>query len=337
VVRYDQRGHGASDAPAGPYSLERLGRDVIAVADHLGLARFSFCGLSMGGITGQWLAVHAPQRLERLVLADTAAEFPPPSMWDERMAAIRDKGIAGIAEAVLGRFFSPAFHEAQPGVVEDFRRLLLATDPEGYLGCCAALKVADMRDRLSSITAPTLVISGRQDPSTPPERGEFLARHIVGARHQLIDAAHLSNVERPEAFTALLAAFLGAGGLPSDDRFAGGMKRRRAVLGDDWVERAKRRRTPFTADFQNLITRYAWGEIWTRPGLDEATRRLLVIATTASLGRWEEYDLHVEAALKAGVASDTLKEVLMQTAIYAGVPAANTAFQRAAAIMEKLG
>ncbi|HEY5597498.1 MAG TPA: carboxymuconolactone decarboxylase family protein [Kiloniellales bacterium] len=151
----------------------------------------------------------------------------------------------------------------------------------------------------------------------------------------MLDAAHLSNVEQAAAFTALVAGFLGQAGLPADDRFATGMKRRRGVLGDEWVERANARRTPFNAEFQDLITRYAWGEIWTRPGLDEVTRRLLVVAMTASLSRWEEFDLHVAAALGAGVSTEAIKEVLLQTAIYAGVPAANTGFARAGAVIAK--
>lgn len=335
VVRYDQRGHGASDVPAGPYTLERLGRDVLGLASHLGLERFSFCGLSMGGLTGQWLGIHAGERLDRLVLADTSARFPPPSMWDERMAAIHENGLAGIAEAVLGRFFSPDFHQAQPGTVEDFRRVLLNMEAAGYLGCCEAIKPADAREEIAAITTPTLIISGRHDQSTPPERGAFIAGRIKGARHEVLDAAHLSNVERAEQFTTLLAGFIGLETLPADTRFASGMKRRRDVLGDEWVDRANAKRTSFNADFQNLITRYAWGEIWTRPGLDDDTRRLLVLAITASLSRWEEFDLHLAAALRAGVTPDTIKEMLMQTAIYAGVPAANTGFSRAAAIMDK--
>lgn len=336
VVRYDQRGHGASDAPEGAYDLDRLGRDVVQLADHLGLGRFSFCGVSMGGLTGQWLGIHAGERLDRLVLANTSAHFPPPEMWDERMALVRDKGIEGIAEMVLARFFSPTFHQASPRTVEAFRHVLVGTAPKGYLGCCQALKAADVRDGLAAIGTPTLVISGRHDQSTPPERGEFIASRIAGARHEVLEAAHISNVERAEGFTALVAEFVGGTGLPADARFSAGMARRRAALGDAWVESANRRRTAFNSDFQNFITRYAWGEIWTRPGLDETTRRLLVLATTASLGRWEEFDLHLAAALRSGVTPDTVKEVLMQTAIYAGVPAANTGFQRAAAIIAEV-
>lgn len=333
VVRYDQRGHGASDVPQGPYTLEQLGGDVIGLADHLGLETFHFCGLSMGGITGQWLGIHHGGRLDKLVLANTSPHFPPPDMWDQRMGAIRDGGMKAISDAVLGRFFSQTLHQARPGIVSDFRQVLENTNPEGYLGCCGMLRLADVYPELGKINAPTLVISGRHDQSTPPERGEKIAAAIKGATHVILDAAHISNVERADDFTRALASFLGNPALPSDDRFGSGMSRRRAVLGDDWVDRSIRNRSEFNADFQDLITRYAWGEIWTRPGLDETTRRMLVLAICASLSRWEEFDLHLGAAVRAGVAAETIREVLMQTAIYAGVPAANTAFARATEIL----
>ena len=330
VVRYDQRGHGASDVPEGPYKLEQLGGDVIGLADHLGLKTFHFCGLSMGGITGQWLGIHHGGRLDKLILANTSPHFPPPDMWDQRMGAIRDGGMKAISDAVLGRFFSPTLHQAQPGTVSDFRSVLEQTDPQGYLGCCGMLRLADVYPELGRISTPTLVISGRHDQSTPPERGEKIAAAIKGAAHVILDAAHISNVERAADFTRELTGFLGAGAvLPGDDAFTRGLARRRQVLGDEWVEKSLNNRTAFNGDFQEFITRYAWGDIWTRPGLDETTRRLMVLAICASLSRWEEFDLHLAAAVRAGVPAETIREVLMHTAIYAGVPAANTAFARA--------
>jgi 3-oxoadipate enol-lactonase/4-carboxymuconolactone decarboxylase len=330
VVRYDQRGHGASDVPEGPYTLEQLGGDVIGLADQLGLKTFHFCGLSMGGITGQWLGIHNGNRLDKLVLANTSPHFPPPDMWDQRMGAIREGGMKAISDAVLGRFFSPTLHQAQPGTVSDFRSVLEQTDPQGYLGCCGMLRLADVYPELGRISTPTLVISGRHDQSTPPERGEKIAAAIKGASHVILDAAHISNVERAADFTRELAGFLGAGAtLPGDDAFTRGLARRRQVLGDEWVEKSLNNRSAFNGDFQEFITRYAWGDVWTRPGLDETTRRLMVLAICASLSRWEEFDLHLAAAVRAGVAAETIREVLMHTAIYAGVPAANTAFARA--------
>lgn len=204
VVRYDQRGHGATDAPDAGYTLEQLGNDVLAVADQLQLERFSFCGLSMGGLTGQWLGVNAGKRLNKLVLADTSARFPPPEMWDERIALVSDAGMSAISDLTMERFFTKRFHKAQPATIEQFRHVFENMDPNGYAGCCAALKVADMRDELRSITAPTLVISGEHDPSTPPERGAFITGEIVGAEHIVLDAAHISNVEQPAAFSQAL-------------------------------------------------------------------------------------------------------------------------------------
>ncbi len=335
VVRYDQRGHGASDVPAGPYSIDRLGRDVLALADHLGLDRFSFCGLSMGGLTGQWLAIHAAARLDRLVLAATAAHLPPREAWDQRIATVGEKGPAGIVDMAIERFFSPNFRRSATATVAGFRRTFLATAPEGYVACCQALRDADLRKEIEAIAVPSLVISGSVDPATPPESGAFIADAISGARFVVLESAHIINVEQPEAFNRELLSFLGQANLPSDSRFQAGMARRRAVLGDPWVDRSMARRSAFNADFQDLLTRYAWGEIWTRPGLDEETRRLIVLAITAALGRWEEFDLHGRAALTAGVTPERIKEVLLQIAIYAGAPAANTAFQRMSALLDE--
>jgi len=333
VVRYDQRGHGASDVLDGMYPLERLGADVLGIADHLGLKTFHFCGLSMGGLTGQWLGIHQGNRLISLTLADTSPHFRPAEMWDQRMDLIRDGGMKAISDMVLGRFFTESFHTSDPGTVSDFRNVLEQTNPQGYLGCSLMLKDADTLGDLNRISTKTLIISGRHDQSTPPERGEMIAVEISGAVHVVLDAAHISNAERPDDFTRALAGFIGSAELPSDERYVSGTNRRRAALGDDWVDASIRNRSDFNADFQDLITRYAWGEIWTRPGLDETTRRMLVLAICASLSRWEEFDLHLGAAVRAGVSAETIREVLMQTAIYAGVPAANTAFARAKDVM----
>ncbi|HUF45351.1 MAG TPA: 3-oxoadipate enol-lactonase, partial [Aestuariivirgaceae bacterium] len=333
VVRYDQRGHGASDAPAGPYTFERLGLDVLALADHLGLERFSFCGLSMGGRTGQWLAIHAGARLDQLVLASTAAEQHPREVWDQRIDTVAEKGLAGIVDLAIERFFSQDFRRTAPATVAEFCRTLLATSPQGYIGCCQAVRDTDFRREIASISVPTLVFSGAVDPGTPPECGAFIAEAIIGARLVILEGSHIINVEQPDAFNRELLRHLGQDGLPTDTPFQTGMARRRQVLGPAWVERSIAKRNPFNADFQDLITRYAWGEIWTRPGLEEETRRLIVLAITAALGRWEEFDLHGRAALEAGVSPDRIKELLLQTAIYAGVPAANTAFQRMSGLM----
>lgn len=208
VLRYDSRGHGESAVTPGPYTMEGLGRHVIALLDGLGIQRAHFCGLSMGGMVGMWLGAHAPERVEKLVLCNTAARIGSPVFWNTRIEGIRKTGIEPIAAAVLGRWFTPAFQERLPDAVERLRRMLVATSPEGYVGCCAAIRDADLRDVLSRIQARTLVIAGTHDAATPPADGRFLAEHIQGARSVELAAAHLSNIEAAERFTAEVVAFL---------------------------------------------------------------------------------------------------------------------------------
>lgn len=210
VLRYDTRGHGASDAPAGDYSLDRLGRDVLAVMDHLGIVSARFCGLSLGGMTGQWLGVHASERIERLVIANSSAHMGPAEGWQQRIAMVREHGMAAVASAVLERWFTPAFFAADGVGVERTRAQLLATMPEGYAGCCAAIRDMDLRPIIGLIRAPTLVIAGVQDPATPADHSELIQSRIAGARLVTLDAAHLSNIEQPEAFNAALREFLNA-------------------------------------------------------------------------------------------------------------------------------
>ncbi len=334
IVRYDQRGHGASEcAASGTVTLDDLGRDVLTLADVLNLPTFSFCGISMGGATGLWLAAHAPDRVAKLVLANTATTFPAPEVWAERIAAIEANGMTAISDGVIERWFSPSFREADPPAVAAVRAMIEGTDPRGYAAICRMLMHLDISALLPKVAAPTLVISGSDDPSTPSERGQAIAGGIADARHAMLPARHISNIEQANAFTLLVAEFLTGHRLPADDRYLAGTARRRAALGDAWVDKSIANRTDFNDDFQDLITRYCWGEVWTRPGLDEQTRRIIVIVTCASLSRWEEFDLHFAAALRAGVSPATLKEVLIQVAIYAGVPAANTAFSRAGGLI----
>jgi 3-oxoadipate enol-lactonase/4-carboxymuconolactone decarboxylase len=199
----------------------------------------------------------------------------------------------------------------------------------GYAGCCAAIRDMDQRSALGAIQVPVLVIAGDQDASTPwTGHGDVLAGGIPGARAVRLDAAHLSNVERPSSFTEALFDFL----LPkeSGDTLEAGFAVRRAVLGNAHVDGAVARTTEFTREFQELITRYAWGAVWTKPGLDPGVRRLLVLAITAALGRWEEFRLHVRTGLAAELEMADLKEVLLTVAVYAGVPAANSGFHAAA-------
>jgi len=326
VLRYDTRGHGASEAPAGDYSIEQLGKDVLALVDALGLRKFAFCGLSLGGAIGQWLAVNVPERVERLVLANTAPKFGSREQWETRIRMVREGGMAAILDLAMQRFFSSETLARGNPVVDSTKSVFLGTNPAGYVGCCAALRDFDSGGNLSRIPAPTLVISGQRDVSTPwAGNGEVLAKNIPHASAVQLDAAHLSNLEQPRSFGAAVAEFILADS--SGDRLERGFAMRRSVLGNEHVDRAVASTNDLNREFQELITRFAWGTVWTRPGLDVRTRRLIVLAITAALGRYEEFRLHLKAGLKSGMELADVKEVLLQTAIYAGVPAANTAFQ----------
>ena len=335
VLRYDTRGHGRSEVTPGEYSIARLAADSLALLDHLGIERVAFCGLSMGGMTGMWLGAHAPQRLSRLVLANTGAKVGDPATWAARFAAVRAGGMAAVTPGVLDRWFTARYRRLAPQEVEQVRAMLLATSPDGYIANGAAVRDMDQRPLLAKIAVPTLVIAGTYDGSTPPELGRELAQAIDGARYVELDAAHLSNWEQAGAFTAALLSFLLDGGLNERARFEAGLAVRRPVLGAEYVDRALAGRTALNAEFQDLVTRYCWGEVWTRPGLPRHTRSLLTIAMTLALNRPDELRLHLRAARNNGVTRDEIKETLLQAAIYCGVPAANAAFHLARAVFDE--
>lgn len=208
VLRYDTRGHGQSEVTPGPYSIAQLGGDVIALLDHLKFPRVHFCGLSMGGMTGMWLAINHPSRIDRLVLCNTSAAIGVPEMWNARITQVRQGGMNSIIDAVLDRWFTADFLAHAPAQVERVRSMLAATSVEGYVANCAAVRDMDQRAELGRIATPTLVIGGRHDKSTPPEHGELIAKSIPGARYVELNAAHLSNWEVAQAFTQQVVNFL---------------------------------------------------------------------------------------------------------------------------------
>ena len=208
VLRYDSRGHGASQVTPAPYGIEQLARDVIGLLDGFGIRSAHFCGLSMGGMVGQWLGVNAPERISRLVLCNTAAHIDAAEMYNNRIKTVREGGMAVIVDAVLDRWFTAAFLKRQPAAIGPLRATLLATPTEGYVASCAAVRDMDQRQSVSAIRRPTLVIAGSGDQATPPEDGRYLAEQIEGARYVELPAAHLSNIEAAELFTAAVLTFL---------------------------------------------------------------------------------------------------------------------------------
>lgn len=211
VLRYDQRGHGRTAAPPGPYTVAELGRDALGLLDRLGFERVSFCGASLGGMAAMWLAINAPERIDRLVLCCTSAHLPPREMWTERAATVRAQGMEAVVDAALERWFTPALAECRPEAVERTRRALHDMPAEGYAGCCEAIAAHDLREELGSIRAPTLVIAAADDPATPPEHGRLIADAIDGARFVALERArHLAVVERPKEFRRELLVHLTA-------------------------------------------------------------------------------------------------------------------------------
>ena len=208
VLRYDTRGHGQSEVTPGPYTIAQLGIDVLSLLDHVGAPRAHFCGLSMGGMTGIWLGIHAPDRIDRLVLCNTSEAIGVPEMWNARIAQVRQGGMAIIIDTVLERWFTQDFLSHAPAQVERVRAMLANTEVEGYVANCAAVRDMDQRADLGRIANPTLVIGGKYDKSTPPEHGELIAKSVPGARYVELNAAHLSNWEAAQAFTQRVVNFL---------------------------------------------------------------------------------------------------------------------------------
>jgi 3-oxoadipate enol-lactonase len=208
LVRYDRRGHGKSDAPKGPYSMERLGRDVLAILDHLRIDKINWCGLSMGGMVGMWLGAQAPQRIDKLILSNTTAYFADKAMWDARIKMVREKGLSAIVDANMERWFTKAFRERSPQAIAGIREMFLATNIDGYIACGEAIRAMDHRPLLPKINAPSLVIAGRYDPATTLEAGEFIAQHMPNAKLAVLATAHIANMEQPKEYADTVLGFL---------------------------------------------------------------------------------------------------------------------------------
>ncbi|MFF9040652.1 3-oxoadipate enol-lactonase [Streptomyces sp. NPDC014892] len=326
VVRWDLPGHGGSSAGliAPGATVGDLAALVLRLADALGVERFAYAGVSLGGAVGLWLAAHHPERVSSLAVLCSSAHFNGSKAWEERAERVRREGreaLAGLAETADARWFTPGF--TVPELVEDHRR----ADPEAYAACCDALAAFDIRAELPGITVPTLLVAGREDPATPPAHLREIADAVPGATlTEIPGASHLAPAERPEAVLAALRGHLD--GYPKR-----GMEVRRQVLGDAHVDRAQSRQTPFTARFQDFISRYAWGEIWTDPTLSRRERSMITLTALIAHGHYDELAMHIRAARRNGLTPDDIGAVLLQSAVYCGVPAANSAFAAAQRVL----
>ncbi|MEU6851573.1 4-carboxymuconolactone decarboxylase [Actinacidiphila alni] len=427
VVRWDLPGHGGSAADALPAGsgLGDLARRVLEVADAVGAGTFAYAGVSLGGAVGTWLAAHRPARVTALALVCSSARFGPPEGWRERAATTRAHGTGALADSAPARWVTPAFAAAAPPALARLVADQQGADPEAYARCCEVLAGTDLRTDLHRISAPTLVVAGRDDLSTPPAAHARPLADAIGDAHlvELPRAAHLATVERPGAVSAALLAHFAASldttaapdtgtdngaathirtdagpaigpgaatesrtaaapdtvtatrvGIRADPatgpgpgpisaagpaaadgtgtgpargprtetgtdeaRRAAGTAVRRTVLGDAHVDRAVARTTEFTAPFQDFITRYAWGEIWTRDVLDRRTRSAMTLTALVAGGHLDEFAMHVRAAVRNGLTPEEIGEVVLQSAVYCGVPAANSAFAVADRVLTELG
>lgn len=333
ILRYDTRGHGRSPATSGTFSVQRLADNLAALLDALAIDKAHIGGLSLGGMTAQALAIHHPRKVKSLMLMATGPYLPPADNWTARAKIVREQGLNAIVDTVLNRWFTPAYFETQAHRIAYYRSLFLGNSAEGYASCCEAIRDMDLRPHLKAITAPTLVIAGAEDPVTPVPMAHELASAIPDATIAVIaEASHLLAIEQADETAALIAQFIArVDATPSDPlprhAFESGLANRKAVLGVDHVQRSLTHAGAFAGPWQDFITRSAWGEIWGDDRLPWKTRSLITLAMMAALHREEEFKLHVRPALKNGVTLAELQALLLQTGIYAGVPAANAAFR----------
>jgi 3-oxoadipate enol-lactonase/4-carboxymuconolactone decarboxylase len=327
VIGWDLPGHGRSPA-SGPFLVAELAAAVLALVDRLAPgSTFRYAGVSVGGAVGLQLVLDAPQRVSAATLLCTGAVIGTPEDWRARAVVVRRNGVEAVRESSQRRWFAPGFVRRRPYAAAALADALAGTDAQSYAYLCDALADFDVSDRLGEITVPVCAVAGSDDIATPPAKAERIASGVVSGRSVVLDGVgHLAPAEAP----AKVAEIIGG---TTDAVYDAGMAVRRAVLGDAHVDRANAGRTEFTADFQDFITRYAWGEIWTRPGLDRRSRSLITLTAMVARGHHEELAMHVRAARRNGLTRDEIKELLLQTAIYCGVPDANTAFRIAGAVL----
>lgn len=318
ILRVDLPGHGASPAAREPFTVAELADAVLAVVDEVGGGAFHVAGDSLGGAVALELSITAPDRVRSLAMFCSGAAIGTPAAWAQRAAQVRASGTASVVAGSAQRWFAPGYLDAHPdGPGGHALRTLVEVDDESYALCCEALAAFDRRGDLAGVRAPSVIVAGAHDAVTTPALMRELADGIPGARFvELPHAAHLIPLEDPGATAELLT---------SASSTEAGMRVRREVLGDAHVDRAAAAVTPETAAFQDFITRYAWGEVWARRQLTRTQRSIATLASLVTGGHENEFRMHVRAALRNGLTRTEIAEVVHHTALYAGLPAANSA------------
>lgn len=330
IVGWELPGHGHShDVPQGGFTVADLAQGVLALVDSVGGGAFFYSGDSIGGATGLQLLLDAPHRVRSAALLCTGARIGEEPMWSERADLVRRAGTPALVESSAERWFSEGFVERQPTVAARLLETLQQVDRDGYAAACVALAAFDVRDRLAEIKRPVLAVAGAQDVAAPVEGMRLVAEGVQDGRLVVLDdVAHLAPAEAPGPVSRLLREHFAVG-----PDYAAGLAVRREVLGAEHVDRAVAGVTDLTREFQRFITTYAWGGIWTRPGLDRRSRSMITLTALVARGHHEELKLHLRAARRNGLSVEEIKEVLLQSAIYCGVPDANTAFRIAQEVL----
>jgi 3-oxoadipate enol-lactonase / 4-carboxymuconolactone decarboxylase len=333
VLRYDTRGHGLNkEQNQKTWAIADLANDVIGLLNELNIEKAYFCGLSMGGLIGQELALNYGERFFKIALSNTAAKIGNDERWNERIGTINKDGLEAIMADTMTRWFTDDFFQKNPEKMEQAKAMFLDSDITGYSACCEAIRDVDFRDKLQEISTETLVITGDEDLVTNVEQAEFLVKNIKNSSLKILKARHLASYESPEIFAnALLDFFIG------EITFTRGTHVRKTVLGEAHVANANQKINAFNSDFQSLISNYAWGEIWTRPGLSKHNRSLITLSMLIALNRPAEFKMHIKAAINNGVSLTEIKEVILQSALYCGLPAANDAIHLAEDVFKQLG
>jgi 3-oxoadipate enol-lactonase/4-carboxymuconolactone decarboxylase len=346
VVAWDLPGHGHNrSVPEEPFTMSELAAGVLRVVDEIASERgddapFAYAGVSLGGCVGLQLMLDAPEAVDSAVLLCAGAQIGTPELWHDRIDKVRASGTPAMVTGSAERWFAADFLDREPGRGSALLVALQETVDEGYLQACASLADFDVRDQLAAISSPVLAVAGNADAVTPPDGLRLIAEGVKDGRFVGLEGvAHLAPAEAPEAVAALIRQHVLGEAPPVEpsDRFAAGLAVRREVLGDEHVDRATANATDFTRDFQEFITEYAWGGVWTRPGLDRRSRSMVTLTALVARGHHEELAMHVRAALRNGVTVEEIKEVLLQAAIYCGVPDANTAFRIAQQVLDEEG